>query len=873
MDHRAWVKVFYKAAIKRQRQCEDQAAALAAEAFSNWLQEGPMCGLKRQHQLSRTATGWIPTKVAQPLANDFEPIDEVDGLSPEQLGSIRLAGQEEAPLTAQQIANDEKCKWGAEWAVGEQWSEPDWSEFEANEDPLPISVREFRWALMTFPAGTGLGWDAIHPRALNRLDDATIQALIDLIIVCEKVGEWPSATDLVVVALLPKTDGGWRPIGLLPFLPRIQMRVRRPVTLQWERCQARDYLYAGAAKGATVAAWKQSARGERAHLWGTSYGQALLDLAKAFERIQHKRLVRQAVKLGYPMWMVRLSIATYRMRRVLRIGDVVSDMVVATRGITAGSGTATTEMRLAMIDIIDYALEQFPCVGPTLCVDDVSAEVAGPDKWVARNLGGFIRSVCDGVREAGMDISTTKSVCTASSPSLTHRIASDLREYDIKPVVRTKSLGVGLAAGNRRNASVINKRLKDYKKRLARFRMLRQAGVDTNRLNRTGGTAALVWGQEALGVPPSTLQQQRRAVAAAGAAGSGMCGQDLDLALILADGSATGMADPAFAAHSGPLGHWAMAVWNEWRPIPALNSSMKEAISACDKAAHPWRIAYGPAAATYLSARRLGWSTANATAWTTDRGRHLDLRVDPPAVIIREVHDAVRRWRWRALALKYPSLSVFADGEGAVMEPIWKLLRSTTATETWNSDFRAALKSLICARQWSQQRYFSAGWGVGHNRCLFCVHQCSIQAPLVPASVRGKTQPRIVDRRSCDQCSNRIMQGLQGRQGIDRAVSTKGNRADGVFDPPVWLLSASVQNCDEDQGGIARESPRRESPLASPTSRHSIAWIAKRDQRLDPCPHQQRGRWREHQSGPFDTAIGNALIWSHCGRNSHRRRW
>ena len=144
-----------------------------------------------------------------------------------------------------------------------------------------------------------------------------------------------------------------------------------------------------------------------------------------------------------------------------------------------------------MIDIIDVALEKHQCVEPTLYVDDVSAEAAGPDDWVADHLVGFIRSVCEGVREAGMEISTSKSVCTASSPSLTHRSAEGLKEHSIKPVIRTKSLGFGMAAGNRRNASVINKRLKDYKKRLARFRMLRKAGVDTNRLNRTGGTAAL----------------------------------------------------------------------------------------------------------------------------------------------------------------------------------------------------------------------------------------------------------------------------------------------------------------------------------------------------------------------------------------------
>ena len=201
---------------------------------------------------------------------------------------------------------------GGEWAAGEEWIEPDWAEFNSEGDPIPVSVPEFRGALMTFPAGSGLGWDGIHPRARDRLDDTTIQLLISLLMTCERLGKWPMAIQLVIVVLLLKTDGGWRPIGLLPFLPRIWMRVRRPIVLQWEQIQARPYLYAGAAKGATVAAWKQAARGERAHLWKTSYGQGLLDLVKAFERIQHKHLVRQAVELGYPMWMVRLSIATYR---------------------------------------------------------------------------------------------------------------------------------------------------------------------------------------------------------------------------------------------------------------------------------------------------------------------------------------------------------------------------------------------------------------------------------------------------------------------------------------------------------------------------------------------------------------------------------
>ena len=121
------------------------------------------------------------------------------------------------------------------------------------------------------------------------------------------------------------------------------------------------------------------------------------------------------------MWMVRLSIATYRIKRVLRVGSAVSECVVATRGITAGSGTATTEMRLAMIDIVDQALEAFPAIDPTLYVDDLSAEVAGQDDFIKANLVGFLKSVCVGIIAAGGEVSTTKSVCLASKPSLTQR--------------------------------------------------------------------------------------------------------------------------------------------------------------------------------------------------------------------------------------------------------------------------------------------------------------------------------------------------------------------------------------------------------------------------------------------------------------------
>ena len=71
------------------------------------------------------------------------------------------------------------------------------------------------------------------------------------------------------------------------------------------------------------------------------YVQTLLDLIKAFDKVPLWLIVREAVALGYPLKILRLSIATYQLMRVIRIGKVVSKAVYAITGITAGSGFAT----------------------------------------------------------------------------------------------------------------------------------------------------------------------------------------------------------------------------------------------------------------------------------------------------------------------------------------------------------------------------------------------------------------------------------------------------------------------------------------------------------------------------------------------------
>ena len=81
----------------------------------------------------------------------------------------------------------------------------------------------------TSPDASGLGWDKMHLKALLRCTASMLQALVIIFMAIEMAGQWPDNIGIVLICLLPKTDGGLRPIGLLPSLIRLWMRARLDV--------------------------------------------------------------------------------------------------------------------------------------------------------------------------------------------------------------------------------------------------------------------------------------------------------------------------------------------------------------------------------------------------------------------------------------------------------------------------------------------------------------------------------------------------------------------------------------------------------------------------------------------------------------------
>ena len=68
--------------------------------------------------------------------------------------------------------------------------------------------------------------------------------------------------------------------------------------------------------------------------------------------IPHQHIWAAAVKHDFNLWVLRLSLAAYRLARAVGINGMYSRCIVAARGIAAGSGFATTELRLLLLDVV-----------------------------------------------------------------------------------------------------------------------------------------------------------------------------------------------------------------------------------------------------------------------------------------------------------------------------------------------------------------------------------------------------------------------------------------------------------------------------------------------------------------------------------------
>lgn len=199
---------------------EKAATARSFRRHVKWLQSDPANGLGRQHKMTRTAVGWIPSR----QGIDGETYEDVgdhwsDVALAEQASLMTDCSKAAAntPMGAMGEADEQRTAWGVRWDSGKVRIEPQWPAVVADSMPY-LSIQAFINACMSSPGQTGLGWDNIHPRALARLPRQVLLQLVLRLLAAETTWAWPTLVGWVVMVLLPKTRR-WKAADRLDTVP------------------------------------------------------------------------------------------------------------------------------------------------------------------------------------------------------------------------------------------------------------------------------------------------------------------------------------------------------------------------------------------------------------------------------------------------------------------------------------------------------------------------------------------------------------------------------------------------------------------------------------------------------------------------------
>ncbi len=699
--HAGWLDEVtdWAAAIRAKAEAAAQPAEAAlrnekAAAVRKWAEEASHAGAAMAHRWTKIPEGWRPETVGT----------EVDGM-------------EVVTADPGAVVDAEKKKWEALWCPsGVARDELRWGTCTLLPRPC---VERFRWAARRFPRSTGIGVEGILPADFDALDDEGVDACIDLMMACEAIGYVPKLISLVLVRMIPKKDGGRRPIGLLPSLYRMWAKIRAGTVRDWERRWARAYFAAGPGKSAEAAAWMSAMRAEMAAAANASSASVLWDLMKCFEHGKHFLLASEAQEVEFPIVLARMSAEMYRAERRLIIDDAISDAIHPTRGFMAGCARAVALIKVIMIRRMDAYVARHPRVLLDVYVDDVELQAVGTER-IADTLADAVidlRKVL--TQDLGFPLADDKAHVVASTGDLADAIVETSQGAAGRASTRAVKLGVELTSGKRAGRRGDHKRARLRKalarqKRLLRFR--RMGGAATKVIRR-GVIPSTAFGNCVSGVSDAELRQIRMLVAKSMAPNTK--GASAALKLLLEG-------DPAVEANAAPITKWAEAAWDASTPLAtdvprtqcqadvhaagALGAQRRTdgddagviggrrrfngvqldkamARATADTEGGSWETVRGPASATCLTAKRVGWHFISGTTVRDELGKTLDMAKMAPACIKAAVARATRKTIAAAAATRW-GRPEFAQG-------IW-----TTPVKTALGRLRPAAKAAL-RRAWT----------------------------------------------------------------------------------------------------------------------------------------------------------------------------
>ncbi len=684
--------------------------------WRDWLREDAAAGAAHAHAYSRLPEEWVPTQ-----ATDDHGIISADPSA--ILEGIRAA-------------------YATKWQAAQRQTRYAWREREALARLLPD---ELRAASLAFAKGTASTFDGLHPRHFALLSDQALAALAALYEAVELLGAWPRQLDLVVMPLLPKPKGGFRPIGLLAGAYRLWAKARRVEADRWESQNQRAYFAATAGSGPLDAVWRQAVRQEAGVAQGNEAAAVMDDLESFYELMSRSRLLKESERRGFPGPVVRACLAAYAAPRFLSLRGRISRETFPKVGIIAGCALATTFVKVYYISVYDQlAVAIPPSVEFKVFIDDTIITSEAPACKVVEDLVMARRKFHELVTEVlGGKIAEGKAGVVASTRSTASRLKwacgvegpiSNAMEY----------LGVDYTAGRRRG--VLRKGTKREKRaqravlRRRRLAIIRAVIGDKARTVYTVGIApASAYDAPIWGLTDREVLTQRRTAAVAmrpRARGRsltitnllhGAPSARLEVAPVLQYARAVWRAvvarEEAAARGCGlpDIGRWWEAAMSLYRDIAGTYAAVGVASKTDEKKeiAKAWRSIRGPIGGAMLSLARIGWRFSGAYKLVDDREVEITLTHTTPQLLKDLLVEGVRRSMERQVARKWASSCPLYEGRRICVDLAASALRPKAGVDPMG---RGAYRASACGAIMTMHRAAQGGYDVSElcQRCKKC---------------------------------------------------------------------------------------------------------------------------------------------------------
>ena len=351
------------------------------------------------------------------------------------------------------------------------------------------------------------GW---HPRHFALICPDGMQCLANILCIVEALGDLPPAyRDLHMPTI---GDVKRRVIGCFRSLFRLWGRARRRIIHKWSEDNLNeDFFNNKSGRRIGDSTWRAAVSAREATQCGDINLELLADLRKCFEFVNRGILWGKATALGYPLPILRLSIASYKWKRVVSWDGMASNWIFALCGIVAGGAFATDELKVYMVVDLRRVKTLNPDIPFGVHVDDFLITAVGKNrKELLNNLMKFLAHLFDAMTNVlHLVFAADKIFVLCNTKGIAQTVVDCLGKLGGSVASTVNRLGIPFSAGGKMHSYDQRIRVQKALGRKNRTDMLARA-VNTSKGASVlffGGTLpAANFGAETVGMPKGAIK-------------------------------------------------------------------------------------------------------------------------------------------------------------------------------------------------------------------------------------------------------------------------------------------------------------------------------------------------------------------------------